>query len=283
VVYRTYEHNLLQLTVDRRAQMTVGFRCVIAFIIAVAPGVCRADAAVSLRGLLDEMTNLDQLAQRARYVTRLASSYNRDSTTPDKASWFANRDFGQFVREEVNGGRRESVMLDVDGPGALVRLWSANPQGTLRIYLDGAAAPALEVPMEELLAGRSPLFPPPFAHIAARGYNLYFPIPFARHCKVTVDAPKRLYYHVNYRQYPRGTRVETFTRAGAVALADAIKQTAARLDSPAPTGKGEWKRGAPPSVRRRAAGRRGHPRAGGARAKGRGRPAAQPARHSLRQ
>jgi len=38
-------------------------------------------------------------------------------------------------------GRKEHVMMDIAGPGAIVRIWSANPAGTLRIYLDGAATP----------------------------------------------------------------------------------------------------------------------------------------------
>ena len=31
-------------------------------------------------------------------------------------------------------------MMKAEGPGALVRIWSANPVGTLRIYVDGNVA-----------------------------------------------------------------------------------------------------------------------------------------------
>jgi hypothetical protein len=104
------------------------------------------------------------------------------------------------------------VLLDVSGPGALVRLWSATPAGTLRVYLDGADRPALEAPFAGLLRGEVPPFTAPFAHLTARGGNLYFPIPYRSRCLVTVDsivAPDpfsgrptaKLYYQIGYRTY----------------------------------------------------------------------------------
>jgi hypothetical protein len=107
----------------------------------------------------------------------------------------------------------------------VVRIWSANPEdaGTIRIYLDGAAKPVIEAPMTALLSGKWLIdqpgaqapdgkkwtpFPEPLAHEASRGFNLYFPIAYARHCKITVERPD-IYYHVDYRIYPQGTHVET--------------------------------------------------------------------------
>ena len=42
-------------------------------------------------------------------------------------------------------------MMDAAGPGAIVRIWSANPAGTLRIYLDDAKKPTVETTMSDLL------------------------------------------------------------------------------------------------------------------------------------
>jgi hypothetical protein len=113
-----------------------------------------------------------------------------------------------------------------------VRLWSANPQGTLRLYLDGSEAPALEAPMGELLDGHVAPFLAPLGHEAAKGHSLYFPFPYARHCKVTVDQPERLYYHVDYRVYAAGTRVEPFSLDEARALAPEIARVARALAAP---------------------------------------------------
>ena len=113
------------------------------------------------------------------------------------------------------------VLAEMDGPGCVVRIWSANPKdaGKIRIYLDWAAMPVIEAPLEALLGGKWKTtidgkktipFPDPLACERSRGFNLYFPIAYARHCKITIDRPS-IYYHVDYRTYAKGTEVETFS------------------------------------------------------------------------
>jgi len=46
------------------------------------------------------------------------------------------------------------VMMDAAGPGAVVRVWSANPKGTLWFYLDGQETPTIEAPLGDLLGGK---------------------------------------------------------------------------------------------------------------------------------
>lgn len=189
-------------------------------------------APVTTRSLLAEMTDLAGLAEfpSPPFTCRQFSSYDRASKSPAE-NWFANGDCGQYLRVETVDGRQEHVMMDAEGPGAIVRVWSANPAGTLRIYLDGAAAPALEAPMADLLGGKYPGLPRPIAGEYSKGWNLYFPIPYARHCKVTSDKGG-FYYHVNYRTYPPGTPVESFTAASLPGLETEIGQTIARMNEP---------------------------------------------------
>jgi hypothetical protein len=169
----------------------------------------RSPFTVTLSDLLDEMTSLDGLARPALVPFRSgqASSYDRSSLSREEASWFANVDRGQFQGNE--GG--EHVLLEKDGPGVLTRLWSANPSGVFRVYVDGASLPALEAPLDDLLSGRLAPFHPPFSFVVGRGKNLYFPIAFQSHVKVTTTGEENLYYHVNYRTYPMGTTVESFS------------------------------------------------------------------------
>ena len=130
---------------------------------------------------------------------------------------FANGDYGQYVREEMNGPRKEFVMADLKGPGAVVRIWSANPSGTIRMYFDGESIPRIEASMKDLLRGKVAPWGNEFAYEASRGCNLYFPFPYAKSLKVTVDESegagkaRGVYYHVNYRTYETGTAVETFS------------------------------------------------------------------------
>ena len=197
-------------------------------------------AEVSMAGLLDDMTNLAAMAEfpNPPYVTRQFSSYDRASTTPaDPKTWFANNDCGNYLRIEDRDGRKEHVMADMQGPGAIVRIWSPNPGGTLRIYLDGKPIPALAAPMADLLAGKHPLLPRPIAADLSMGWNLYFPIPYARSCKVTCDQGGQ-YYHVNYRTYPAGTEVKTFTLAQLEATQAEIRKLAKRLAEPRTAARG---------------------------------------------
>jgi hypothetical protein len=191
-------------------------------------------AEVSADTLLDEMADLGRLASLPdpAYVTKQFSSYDRASTThSDQQGWFANADCGQYLRVEEKAGRKERVMMDAAGPGAIVRIWSANPAGTLRVYLDGSEKPAIEAPLATVLGGKLPGLPVPLAGERARGWNLYFPIPYAGSCKVTSDAGD-FYYHIGYRTYPAGTEVKTFAAADLTRLSSKIAATAARLAKP---------------------------------------------------
>lgn len=189
--------------------------------------------AISMRTLLDEMTNRANYARMPApsYRCLQSSSYDRATTTPtDEATWFANDDQNHYLRVEGRGGRKEWVMMEHEGPGAIVRIWSANPAGTLRVYVDGQKEPVLEGEMTELLGGRGRITPPLSAE-RSKGWNLYLPIPFASSCKVTSDKDG-FYYHVDYRAYPQGARVESFRADSLEAEAKAITLAQKLLTAP---------------------------------------------------
>ncbi len=209
----------------------------VALCLTLLAGISSALAAdaVSTRTLLAELTDLERLAllPQPSFTCRQFSSYDRASTSSaDAEHWFANADAGQYLRIEEHNGRKEHVLAEMDGPGAIVRIWSANPAGTLRIYLDDAPVAALEAPLADFLSGKLPGFPEPIATVSSRGWNSYFPIPYAKRCKITSDAGG-FYYHVNYRTYAAGTPVETFRREDLKACAAEIDRLAAALRTPA--------------------------------------------------
>ena len=80
----------------------------------------------------------------------------------------------------------------------------------------------------------------PLSEECSRGWNLYLPIPYAKHCKVTSDSDG-FYYQVNYRTYAAGTAVQSMTLDSISVSAEAISRTNGIL---APTGTRD--RGAPP-------------------------------------
>ena len=212
---------------------------------------------VTLETLLAEMVDRDAVARwpQPEFTCRQASSYDRSRIAPDKPGWFANHDSSQYIRAETHSGRTEQVMLDADGPGAIVRFWVTSDrrrQGTLRIYLDGTASKdrslrshsgdkdrgdetaTLEIPSYDLMASQwtgSPLLHPHTSYDpnGGGGSTLYLPIPYAHHCKVTweeadpkSDAPR--YYQIDYRTYPSGTAVETFSLARLQAAKQTLEQ-----------------------------------------------------------
>jgi hypothetical protein len=98
-------------------------------------------------------------------------------------------------------------MADVDGPGCMVRLWSANPKGTLTFLIDDH--PPWSVDFAALTSGRLASVEEPLAGVHGRGANCYLPVPFQRHLQVSASEGGA-YYHVNVQLLPAGTKVEAF-------------------------------------------------------------------------
>ena len=211
----------------------IGFASVAVLVLAQCAALEAAETPVSLGTLLDEMVDRTALPAfpSPSYTCRQFSSYDQKSTSADdQETWFANGDRGQYLRVEENGGRQEWVMMDAAGPGAVVRIWSANPQGSLRVYLDGAQAPVIEAPMKELLGGTWKVGKP-LSSERSRGWNLYLPIPYAKHCKITSDKGD-FYYQVNYRTYEAGTDVESYSSAALAAEMEKLGQVQEALVAP---------------------------------------------------
>jgi len=207
-------------------------------------------APVTLDSLLDELTDFSAVARwpEPAYTCRQSSSYDRAEVAPDRPGWFANNDYSQYIRTEVHDGRQEEVMMDADGPGAIVRFWLttvSNKKGTLRIYLDGNPEPVLIFPAYDLLSGDWHLGPPldqphPGYEPTQNGGNtLMLPIPYAKYCRVTWEeqGSGSRYYQIDYRTYAPGTPVQTFTRQSLEAAQPRLAQVASKLleppDSPA--------------------------------------------------
>ena len=214
-----------------------------------------APGEISVLSLVDDMIDLDRLARLPEddFAARQQSSYDRRSRRPGEESWFANDDFvtpaaPNLVRvEALPEGDRRYVLLDAEGPGALTRLWTATPAGTLRVYIDDGTTPALEAPMAALLSGEVMPFEVPFAQVTAMGFSLYFPIPYRSHCLVTLDSitssdpfsgrpVEKLYYQVGYRQYPASARprVRPYSADELARAAPAVARVAAALRADAP-------------------------------------------------
>ncbi|MCA8951356.1 MAG: DUF2961 domain-containing protein [Planctomycetes bacterium] len=102
-----------------------------------------------------------------------------------------NEDTGNFLRVEPDGTR---VLAEVDGPGRVVRIWSANPDGALRIELDGEAI--FDGPFARLFDQTLPPFERPLAGRWGGGFVSHVPLPFVRSLRVTCPPGPAFYYQI---------------------------------------------------------------------------------------
>ncbi len=186
------------------------------------------------------MVDFENLAKRPEpfFKGAMASSYDRKSHEGGDA-WFDNYDVGQYVRTETNDGRKEHVLADLKGPGAVTRFWSANPtkDNVTRFYFDGETQPRIEVPLKELFSGNIKMFGPDFSYVSGTGGNLYYPLPYANSLKITIEEKEnekrfRLYYEINYRTYEAGAVVETIDPKKASTWEDLQIQVAQAMSRP---------------------------------------------------
>src|SRR5437588_959751 len=133
-------------------------------------------AGVGVDTLCRPLADFRSMPAFREYTAHQSSSYERNG---------GNGDSQHFLRMEGKDG----VMADMDGPGAIVRLWSANANaaGHLKIFLDGAEKPVLDTPFEDLFNDKFPPFASPIARQSSGGFISYLPIPYAKHCKVVVE------------------------------------------------------------------------------------------------
>jgi len=209
-----------------------------------------APKTVSFETLIEDMTNPGILSEYPdpAFICKQFSSYDQRTVSPDQDGWFANADASWFIREETNNGRREFVMMDAAGPGAVVRFWMTfgNEQaytGTLRIYFDGDSIPVIEGPVLKIISGGQLVGEPlsssvsPQTIYAQRGHNLYLPIPYSEHLKITYECPAlnpekhspSVYYNINYRTYDTGTKVKSFSLEDLKMYAPQISELQSRL------------------------------------------------------
>ncbi len=205
---------------------------VILVIIGGALASCSNKRVITLNSLLSEMTDRQNITHYPdpSYKLKQFSSYDRKSVEPGEEGWFANADYTQFIREEENNGRREFVLFDHEGPGAIVRWWmtfagAGSHDGIVRIYLDSNEEPFIEDNILKVLSGQLLAGEPlsssvsPESDYYRRGHNLYLPIPYSAHCKITYECDSILisenrrkpsvYYNICYRDYDDNVKVET--------------------------------------------------------------------------
>lgn len=118
-------------------------------------------------------------------------------------------DQGQFLRREGV----EHVLLDVEGPGVVTRLWTSQPAGFLRFYWDGAEAPQLAIPWSEIADGTFPPLVPPFVQTGQGGCTVQFPLTFEKGLRITLSSQLWIPWSVDYSIFAPDQAVESWPAA----------------------------------------------------------------------
>jgi len=109
-----------------------------------------------------------------------------------------------------------TTLMDVDGPGVIQHIWITMSEkfyrdAIIRIYWDGETTPSVESPIGDFFCNswktRTAVLAMPINVNSKGGFNCYFPMPFRKHAKITVEnrAPEALggfFYTVNYALTP---------------------------------------------------------------------------------
>jgi hypothetical protein len=207
---------------------------------------------ITTESLLNEMIDMVKLADfpEPSYKTVQFSSYDRRSNLPGGPDWYANSDgfgrepipnFAAVLEPPNDEGIGRYLICDVEGPGAIVRTWSARIEGNLDVYLDGSEQPIYSGPAQPFLQSSylpfstdaelpGELFDGTFRQRDAS----YFPIPFAKHCRIewTGNKDRIHFYEVQIRRYDSGAQVETFRPKDMDAYESAIQRIANVLSAP---------------------------------------------------
>ena len=117
---------------------------------------------------------------------------------------------------------RETVLAEIEGPGTIGHFWITCAQNgekgyyllrdlVFRIYWDNAAAPSVEVPLGDFFCcgfgARSKVTALPITVNPTGGMNCYFPMPFRRAARFTVENQHiaevpGFFYQINYTLDP---------------------------------------------------------------------------------
>ena len=210
-----------------------------------------ANKEISLTSMVKSMTVRELVSEfpSQSFSLKQYSSYDQNSVSPDEDGWFANHDASWFIRTETNQGRREFVMLDAEGPGAIVRFWMTFGNkdaytGTLRLYFDDSDTPEIEGSALDVISGGMLVGEPlsssvsPETNYYQRGHNLYLPIPYSKHLKITYECdaitPENhspsVYYNINYRTYTEQVSVKSFTMTELEDIRSEISSIQTELD-----------------------------------------------------
>jgi len=158
---------------------------------------------VPLEYELEQLYNIKLLPAYRNGIVEQISSYDRTGNNDDGFSGKYS-----FIGKEGN----KLVLADLKGPGVINRIWTPTPTtDTIQFYIDGEKTPRISIPFIDLFSGKVFPFMKPVCGNEVGGYYCYIPIQYSKSCKVMYVGEKIQFHQIQYRTYPKGTKVKSFS------------------------------------------------------------------------
>ncbi len=139
-------------------------------------------------------------------VVKIGQAWELNRATRDLGQKWKTRPCITLEKESV------TTIMDVDGPACIQHIWITADNKrfrdlVLRIYWDNEETPSVETPIGDFFCNgfntRANVLAIPINVNPSGGLNCYFPMPFRKHAKITVEnrAPEQVggfFYAINY-------------------------------------------------------------------------------------
>ncbi|MFI7194921.1 DUF2961 domain-containing protein [Nocardia nova] len=191
---------------------------------------------------------LDAIAAFNRLPILKRGTFAAGQSSYDRAG--GNKDFNQYMSTDSRG---DYVILDVEGPGVVYRLWFTGypPEGFpgrdlyIRIYLDGEPT-ARTLSLADTFLTQAPPFGPPFVYAGGAALVCYLPIPFGHSIRITTNAAPfsddgstdGFFYNIGYHLYGPDVQLSSWTGREDSGAAAAVWSKAESGEHPSPAEEG---------------------------------------------
>lgn len=177
---------------------------------------------IRLSNVLSALYDVSQLPQYIKNSTSAqVSSYDITGGNDDG---FSGKN--SFIRRNTDSSL---VIFDVKGPGVINRIWTPTPtEDTLDFYLDGNPMPSFCIKYSDLFSGKIYPFTAPLCGNDLGGFYCYFPILFNNGCSIVCRGKKMQFHQFQYRLFPAGTIVKSFSPALAAAEKNGLEKITQR-------------------------------------------------------
>jgi hypothetical protein len=160
---------------------------------------------IKLKNILEDFASLDYLYQPEPFQTRMFSTHDPMG---------GNKDWDNFLEKSD----QKALLADMAGPGIITRIFCADPDGVIKIFLDNDPAALVSMPARDFFAGKLDPFKTPLVGNDPGSFS-YFPIPFAKHARIEIepvpggkrDFPFGKFWQVEWLELPQNYEVKSLS------------------------------------------------------------------------